>query len=392
MRRIVVLGMMAKMPVPGVVWQTLHYLLGLRSLGFDPYYVEAHARTPSMLMERAERRRRRARRRLHRRRARPHGLGDSWAYHALHDDGRCFGHAQRQLRRAVPRRRADHQPARRHGAAARSCADAAASSTSRPTRCSCRSSCTTGRRTTVDFLDAHCAHFTFAENLGTPGCTLPVADRFRFRPTRQPVVLDCWAEPGTAAGPRFTTVANWRQPWRDVRFEGERYGWSKDVEWREVPRSARRAPAPLRAGAERLRAGRPQRLEQRGWRVRDGARLSTDSTPTATTSLAPPRSSPSPRTRTSASRTGWFSDRSATYLAAGRPVITQDTGFGEVLPTGEGLFAVSDLDEAVAAVEAIAADPGATAARPRDRPRALRRRARARGAAGAVRRATRRPT
>ncbi len=55
-------------------------------------------------------------------------------------------------------------------------------------------------------------------------------------------------------------------------------------------------------------------------------------------------------------RSGWFSDRSATYLAAGRPVITQDTGFGNVLPTGEGLFAFSTADEAAAAVEAINAD------------------------------------
>ncbi len=55
-------------------------------------------------------------------------------------------------------------------------------------------------------------------------------------------------------------------------------------------------------------------------------------------------------------RTGWFSDRSATYLAAGRPVVTQDTGFGNVLPTGEGLFAFSEPDEVVEAFAAIAAD------------------------------------
>jgi len=55
-------------------------------------------------------------------------------------------------------------------------------------------------------------------------------------------------------------------------------------------------------------------------------------------------------------RTGWFSDRSACYLAAGRPVITQDTGFGNVLPTGKGLFAFRDLDGALAAVDAIESD------------------------------------
>ena len=55
-------------------------------------------------------------------------------------------------------------------------------------------------------------------------------------------------------------------------------------------------------------------------------------------------------------RSGWFSDRTACYLAAGRPVITQDTGFGNMLPTGKGLFAFQDLDGVLAAVDAIESD------------------------------------
>ena len=56
-------------------------------------------------------------------------------------------------------------------------------------------------------------------------------------------------------------------------------------------------------------------------------------------------------------RTGWFSDRSACYLAAGRAVITQETGFSRVLPSGRGLFAFSSVDDAAAAVDAVASDP-----------------------------------
>jgi len=55
-------------------------------------------------------------------------------------------------------------------------------------------------------------------------------------------------------------------------------------------------------------------------------------------------------------RSGWFSERSACYLAAGRPVVTQDTGFGTVLPTGEGLFAFNSMDEILTAFEAINSD------------------------------------
>ena len=55
-------------------------------------------------------------------------------------------------------------------------------------------------------------------------------------------------------------------------------------------------------------------------------------------------------------RSGWFSERSAAYLAAGRPVITQDTGFSNYLPTGEGLFAFSTMDDILAAIDAVNSD------------------------------------
>lgn len=60
-----------------------------------------------------------------------------------------------------------------------------------------------------------------------------------------------------------------------------------------------------------------------------------------------------PSSREAGARSGWFSCRSACYLAAGLPVVVQDTGFSDIIPTGEGLFAFSDLDQAVASVEAI---------------------------------------
>jgi hypothetical protein len=56
-------------------------------------------------------------------------------------------------------------------------------------------------------------------------------------------------------------------------------------------------------------------------------------------------------------RSGWFSDRSATYLASGRPVVTSETGFSDHLPTGEGLFAFDGLDDAASACDAVLADP-----------------------------------
>ena len=97
--KIVLLGMMSKIPVAGVAWQNLHYLLGFERLGFDAYYVEAHARTPGMLM-RAEGDDASALASDYiRRTLTGFGLGQRWAYHALHADGRVYGMSERELER-----------------------------------------------------------------------------------------------------------------------------------------------------------------------------------------------------------------------------------------------------------------------------------------------------
>src|SRR5689334_22241140 len=95
--KLVVLGMMTKMPVAGVVWQTVHYLLGFERLGYETYYVEAHARTPSMLMETPEDDSSRRAAEFIEGVMRRFDLADRWAFHALHDDGRCFGLGKRRL-------------------------------------------------------------------------------------------------------------------------------------------------------------------------------------------------------------------------------------------------------------------------------------------------------
>ena len=97
--KIVLLGMMTKMPVAGVVWQTLHYLLGLERLGCEAYYVETHARTPSMLMSDEDDDSSALAAEFIAAVMRRFGLADRWAFHALHDDGRCFGMSEHQLDR-----------------------------------------------------------------------------------------------------------------------------------------------------------------------------------------------------------------------------------------------------------------------------------------------------
>src|SRR3989441_12031657 len=95
-KRIVMLGMMTRIPVAGAVWGAMQYLLGFQRLGYDVYYVEAHARTPAMLMEYDDDDSSALAAAFIDRVMRRFDLNGKWAFHALHDDGRCFGMSESQ--------------------------------------------------------------------------------------------------------------------------------------------------------------------------------------------------------------------------------------------------------------------------------------------------------
>lgn len=351
--KIVVLGMMAKIPVPGVIWQTIHYLVGLERLGFDPYYVEAHGRTPSMLMETAGDDSAERAARLIDDVMRRFGLGDRWAYSAVHDDSRCFGIGERRLSRLY---RDAALIVNLHGGTR---PRPEMSETGRlvyletdPVQLQIELH--DGLESSFEFLEPHSAFFTFAENLSGTDCGLPVCDRFDFRPTRQPVLMDIWRGRPAHDSNGYTTVGNWRQAWRDVRLDGETYGWSKDQEWSKFLALPAVTGETFELALSGFGPGQRKFLENRGWKVREALGLSVDGyRDFITGSRAEFTVAKDQNVRF---RTGWFSDRSATYLASGRPVVTQDTGFGCTLPTGEGLFAVSNVEEAAAAIGAIESD------------------------------------
>src|SRR5437016_5189136 len=99
-QKVVVLGTMTKMPVAGIVFITVQYLIGLKRLGFDVYYVEAHARTPSMFMKDEHDDASALASAFIADVMRRFDLGDDhWAFHALHDDGQCYGLSEESLTR-----------------------------------------------------------------------------------------------------------------------------------------------------------------------------------------------------------------------------------------------------------------------------------------------------
>jgi hypothetical protein len=358
--KIVLLGMMTKMPVAGVVWQTAHYLAGFERLGYDAYYVEAHARTPTMFMETEDDDGSSKAAAFIDSVMRRFGLAGRWAYHALHEaNGRCYGLSDSQLR-ALYRSAAlvinlhgGTMPLPEHYETGR-----LVYLETDPVQLQIE--LYENNAETIAFLEPHCAFFTFGENYGRAGCGLPVTDRFDFRPTRQPVVVDFWQGGPAADSPvpnALTTIGNWQQPWRSVAFRGEVYHWSKHYEFLKFLDLPRRVPGqPLELALSSYEDADRRMLEAHGWRVRHALDFCMDTSAYRRYVAASRGEFTVAKDQNVRLRSGWFSDRSATYLAAGRPVITQDTGFGSVLPTGEGLFAFSTTDDAVAAVEAINGD------------------------------------
>jgi GT2 family glycosyltransferase len=354
-RKIVVLGVMTKIPVAGVVWQTAHFLIGLERLGFDVYYVEAHARTPTMFMEREDDDAEARAAAFLDHVLRHFGLRGRWAYHALHDDGRCYGLSALELKRLYREAEllinlsggTDPRPGHFE-------TDRLVYVETDPV--DIQIELHEGREDTADYLDAHCAHFTYAENYGAPDCGLPVSDRFDFRPTRQPVVFDLWRTPDAPARSELTTIGSWRQPWRNLTLDGEVYYWSKDREFIKFLDLPGRTDQRFELALASYQPEDRRHLESCGWGVRDAGPLSSDFEAYRAYIAGSRGEFTVAKDQNVRLRTGWFSDRSATYLAAGRPVITQDTGFGSALPEGEGLFAFSTVDDAVAAIEALSSD------------------------------------
>ena len=213
-------------------------------------------------------------------------------------------------------------------------------------------------RRRVEMLRGHDVHFTFGENIGAPDCRIP-RTLFDWLPTRQPIVNECFGGPGievplTERRKLLTTVMSWEPFENGPVIEGIAYG-GKSKEFLRFLALPARSALPLeiaisgRAPREQLRAS--------GWRLIEAPQVSGDpwtyrdylAHSFAEWSVA--------KNAYVQSRSGWFSCRSACYLSLGVPVVVQDTGFGRAIPSGAGVLGFSTLDEAEAAIAAVAADP-----------------------------------
>ena len=208
-------------------------------------------------------------------------------------------------------------------------------------------------------LEGHHLFFTIGENVGRPGCDVPAAG-IPWRRTRQPVVLRDWPVCEARDPGRFTTVASWRGAYGPVRLGGRTFG-VKAHEFRkfvEVPTRLRGSGQTFELALDIHPGDARDRdlLTGNGWRIVPPAEVAPS--PDAfrryvQASGAEFSAAQGVYVQTSS---GWFSDRTARYLASGKPALVQETGFSRNLPAGEGLVPFTTVDEAVEGARRIAAD------------------------------------
>jgi hypothetical protein len=332
-------GIIARYPFGGVTWCSLMYLLGLRALGHEVFYIEdtgecvydpvqnTRATDPSYgtsyIQQSLE----------------PFGLGDRWSF--VNYDGTYHGRSAEEVKRfcadadlfinlsggswfwrdeyvRIPRSVfIDSDPAFTQLAIAKA------------------------EPWYVQFFRQFSHLFTFGANIGTTASPVPVGE-FRWHPTWQPITLDDWdnrAEPRD----RFTSIMTWQiESFLDV-------GGNKDQEFVNYIDLPSRTDQPFE-----LAINGPQTLlREHGWSTVDAMRVSRTLSEYRDFIQRSKAEFGVAKHTYVATRSGWFSDRTECYLAAGRPALVQDTGWTAHLPHGDGLLAFSSPDEALAGIERI---------------------------------------
>lgn len=344
--RILVLGYIVRCPLGGMTWHYLQYALGLARLGHDVCFIEDSEdypacydpsrhiidTDPSFGLEYA--------RGVFER----YGLGERWSYYDRHRD-QWHGPLASSMPRAC--READVLvnisgicPLRDwlQDVPVRIFID------TDPAFEQIRQLTVPERR---DRAAQHTAFFTFGENIPAGLADLP-DDGLLWQATRQPIVLDLWkATPGRPGAP-LTSVMQW-DSYAPREYAGRAYGMKSES-------FAPLAELPRRAG-QRFRlalgsAGAPRQwLQELGWELEDPLEVTRTPESYADFIRGSMAEFAVAKHGYTISRCGWFSERSAAYLASGRPVLAQDTGFTSWLPAGEGVLPFSTLDDAVAALE-----------------------------------------
>ena len=351
--KILFAGIIARYPFGGVTWCSLMYLLGLRALGHEVLYIED---TGECIYD-PER----------------NAISlDPVLRHALHSPrARAIRSRRslelRQLRRHVPRRLAGGRARLlRRRRSVRESVGRIVVLARRVRRIPRRVfidsdpvftqlAIAKGEGWYVDFFRGFDRLFTFGANIGTPASDVPTGE-FTWHKTWQPVIDRSVAHRRTTRGDRFTTVMTWKtESFTDVDGNKDR----EFVRFITLPgRTTHRFELAVNGPQDLLR--------EHGWAPIDAMSVSRSLWDYRDFIQASKAEFGVAKHAYVTHRSGWFSDRTECYLAAGRPALVQDTGWSAHLPSGTGLLTFSTLEEAIAGLEAVERDYAVHARRARE--------------------------
>ena len=342
--RIIITGLVGQYPFGGVIWDYIQYLLGFRSLGHQVLYLEDSGAWPydpvagtitddcSFALQS-----------LHKIFT-DFDLAESWVYRNG-ADGKFYGSGEKVAREWL-----------RHGDLLVNVSSAGWLRDY---------DLRVGHRMFIDgdpmfcqigLLDGsnplyagrlrdHDSHFTFGLSVGQPDCPVPV-DGITWRPTVQPIAIDQWPMTPVSSDAPWTTVMNWAS-YKPKVWEGRTYG-QKNLEFNRFRDLPSKTSIPLRlAMGLGVDGQRPaQELRQLGWDLVEPQEVVPDHR-AYRSFLTNSRGEWSVAKHGYVEgKTGWFSCRTACYLAAGRPAVVQETGWSRHLPSDRGVLPFTTLDEA----------------------------------------------
>jgi hypothetical protein len=356
-KRIVVMGFMGGMPIAGVIWQHIHYIVGLQQLGHEVYYVEDSARIPynpetfevNVEFDYAAK--------ILRQLAREFDFKNRWAYCARYvKENPTAGLSLKKIRELY----------RGVDAVLNICgtqefnddllkSDRIIYVESDPGVEQIKID--NGVKSTAEYLGRHHTLFTFGENVGTKGFPVPLHG-FKWNPTRQPIVTDLWK---TSRAPKraaaFTSIANWSTSGlKDIVWRKRKYLWSKSREFLRFVAAPKKAGETFELATNIPDPRTRKKFERNGWRLVSPLQMSVDYWLYRNYIQRSKGEFTVAKDQYVRLNTGWFSDRSACYLAAGRPVITQETGFTKNYGGDAGLLAFRSSGEIGEAAKRINAD------------------------------------
>ena len=353
--RLVILGMMGRCPFGGQTWLYLNWLRAFSRLGHDVYYVEDDTVWPyHPVQNRVTDDCTYAVKQIASSLARV-GLADKWAFRLADRKGACWGMSESALHELFA-----------------SCdmllnvvgsTDLRDEHLAAPFRVYVETDPVTAElrlangdeHTRIAFGNHHVIA-TYGENYGAAVCGVPL-NGIEYMKTRQPIDLDLWPMHFDPDARFFTTIGNYRQGGSDVKYNGETYRWSKHHEWEKFMDLPRRTKQPFELAMMPDDVADREKLQSHGWRLVPPLEMSLDIFGRYPEYFRRSRGEFTvAKDQNVRLRSGWFSERDVCYLASGKPVITQDTGFSNIIRTGEGLFAFLTMDQVLGALDAINSD------------------------------------